>query len=93
LIINEAMCAGLPVVVGDKVGCVTDLVHEGEKGFTVPAGDVRKLTEALRQILTNPELRRAMSRRSAEIIDAQCYDGLRTALLRLDRKPSTATLP
>jgi glycosyltransferase involved in cell wall biosynthesis len=97
LIVNEAMCAGLPVVVGDKVGCVTDLVHEGENGFTVPAGDVRKLTEALRQILTNPELRRAMSRRSAEIIEdwsyAQCYDGLRTALLRLDRKPSTATLP
>jgi glycosyltransferase involved in cell wall biosynthesis len=90
LVVNEAMCAGLPVVVGEKVGCVRDLVRAGENGFTVPAGDVTKLIEAVRPILTNPELRRAMSRRSAELIErwsyAQCYEGLRTALLRLDRK-------
>jgi hypothetical protein len=34
---NEVMCAGLPVVVADGVGCVPDLVVAGETGFTCTA--------------------------------------------------------
>ncbi len=34
LVVNEAMAAGLPVVVSDAAGCSLDLVREGENGFT-----------------------------------------------------------
>ena len=32
LVVNEALAAGLPVVVSDRVGCQPDLVIEGETG-------------------------------------------------------------
>ena len=47
LVINEAMCAGIPVVVSREVGCVPDLVENGVNGFTQPAGDVEALAAAL----------------------------------------------
>ncbi len=33
LVVNEAMAAGKPVVVTDKVGCAIDLVEQGKNGF------------------------------------------------------------
>src|SRR5439155_18234313 len=39
LAVNEAMCAGLPVVVSREVGCVPDLVRDGVNGFTPCVGD------------------------------------------------------
>ena len=41
LAINEAMCAGLPVIVSREVGCAFDLVTDGENGFTPAAGGHR----------------------------------------------------
>ena len=34
LAVNEAMCAGLPVVVSREVGCVADLVRDGINGYS-----------------------------------------------------------
>jgi len=51
LVVNEAMCFGLPVVVSDVVGCAPDLVHNGENGYIFPAGNVEKLSEVLKKIL------------------------------------------
>jgi glycosyltransferase involved in cell wall biosynthesis len=47
LVVNEAMAAGLPVVVSDAAGCAIDLVREGENGFTYPCGDVSVLSARL----------------------------------------------
>jgi len=47
MVINEALCFSLPVVVSDQVGAREDLVHEGSNGFTFPVGDVDKLAEIL----------------------------------------------
>jgi glycosyltransferase involved in cell wall biosynthesis len=84
LIVNEVMCAGLPVVVADKVGCVPDLVGHGDNGFLFEAGDVAGLVDALQPLLTDPELRQRMGRRSRERISGwsyeQCLEGLRLAL-------------
>jgi glycosyltransferase involved in cell wall biosynthesis len=86
LIVNEAMCAGLPVVVSSEIGCTVDLVRPGENGFTFEARDIEGLTNALRPIVNNVELRRAMSRKSVEIIERwsyhNCRDGLREAVSR-----------
>jgi glycosyltransferase involved in cell wall biosynthesis len=89
LIVNEAMCAGLPVVVGADAGCVPDLVRHGENGFLVQPADVKGLTAALRRIVTNPQLALKMSARSREIISTwgfeQCLGGLRQSLARCPR--------
>lgn len=55
LVVNEAMCFGLPVIVSDMVGCASDLVHEGENGYTFPVGDVEALAERLSKIFHHPQ--------------------------------------
>ena len=84
LAVNEAMCAGLPIVLSDEVGCVADLVRDGENGATFPAGDVERFAAALRPLIANADLRRHMGAVSRDIIDrwsyAECLTGLRAAL-------------
>lgn len=84
LVVNEAMCAGLPVVVADGVGCVPDLVYDSENGYVFKAGDVDGLVGALEPLLADEELRRRMGQRSREIIAgwsyAECQEGLRKAM-------------
>ncbi|MGC1859729.1 MAG: glycosyltransferase family 4 protein [Methylocystis sp.] len=86
LIVNEAMCAGLPVVVSAEVGCVADLVENGGNGQTFQARDVGGLTDALRPIVADPTLRKAMSARGRELIQRwsyrECLEGLREAVAR-----------
>ena len=94
LAINEAMCAGLPIVASSEIGCVPDLVHDGCNGRTFSAGDVGGLTEALQPLLTDPELRRRMGESSRNIIArwsyAECQAGLRAALASVGLAPVTA---
>ena len=66
LIVNEAMCAGLPVVVGNQVGCVPDLVKDGENGHLVASGDPVGLAAALRSLVGSAELRRQMGSKSLD---------------------------
>jgi glycosyltransferase involved in cell wall biosynthesis len=91
LIVNEAMCAGLPIVVSAAAGCATDLVRQGENGFVFAAGSVDALADALRPIITDAGLRQSMSRKSIEIIEGwnygRCLDGLRDAVARCCRDP------
>jgi glycosyltransferase involved in cell wall biosynthesis len=87
LVVNEAMCAGLPIVVSRELGCAADLLRHGENGFAFPVGDVDALADALRPLILDPGLRAAMSRASLSIIGgwdfACCLDGLRETLGRL----------
>ncbi len=50
LVVNEALAAGLPCVVGDRVGCAPDLIVPGETGEVFPSGDARALAEALTRV-------------------------------------------
>ncbi len=53
LAINEVMNAGKAVVVSDRVGCVPDLVKEGQNGRTFPVGDIAALAESIRFCIIN----------------------------------------
>jgi len=55
----EAMAAELPVV-ASAVGGLAELVEDGATGLLVPAGDERALTEALRRLIDDADLRRSM---------------------------------
>ena len=67
LVINEAMCAGLPVVASTGIGAARDLVRNGENGRIFEVGDLASLADALRAILVDPVLRERMGRASKEI--------------------------
>jgi glycosyltransferase involved in cell wall biosynthesis len=60
LVVNEAMAAGLPVIVSNRVGCVDDLVLDGATGLIVPGCDVNKLSEAMSCLAENDQLRQLM---------------------------------
>ena len=80
MVINEAMCAGLPIVASSEIGSVPDLVYDGRNGRTFSAGNVRGLADALRPLLTNPELRLRMGKASQEIIAGWSYAEFRPGL-------------
>lgn len=80
LIVNEVMNAGKPIIVSEGVGAADDLVRNGENGYIVPVGDTTALTNALRNITTNPALQKSMGQRSKEIIDRWGFDENRIAL-------------
>jgi glycosyltransferase involved in cell wall biosynthesis len=84
LAVNEAMCAGLPIVASTEIGCVPDLVHDGRNGRIFPAGNIVALAEALRPLIADAALRRRMGQASRDIIAgwsyAECEAGLAAAL-------------
>jgi glycosyltransferase involved in cell wall biosynthesis len=73
LVVNEAMCFALPVVVTDKVGAGGDLVRHGVNGFVYPVGDVDALAAHLRQLLADAGLRQRMGIESRGIIRKWSY--------------------
>lgn len=91
LVVNEAMCAGLPIVTTDVVGAARDLVRNGGNGFTYRPGDVPGLAGALRPLVADATLRQQMGQQSRDIINTwsfeECRVGLKAALASLPRKP------
>lgn len=55
----EAMASSLPVLT-TRVGGISELVADGVSGYLVPPGNVDALTERLRDLLSDPELRARM---------------------------------
>ncbi|WP_435184037.1 glycosyltransferase family 4 protein [Cylindrospermopsis raciborskii G7] len=50
LVVNEAMAAGLPVLVSNRCGCYEDLIIEGINGFGFDPENVQQLTELMCKI-------------------------------------------
>jgi glycosyltransferase involved in cell wall biosynthesis len=74
LVVNEAMCFKLPIIVSDLVGCARDLVRNGENGYVFPGGDVDRLKECLEELVQNDEKRRNFGEKSFEIIQSYGYE-------------------
>ncbi len=69
LVVNEAMAAGLPVLLSRSVGCLPDLLEEGANGFSFDAGKVSSIAACLGDFARlSDERLAAMGRRSAELI-------------------------
>jgi glycosyltransferase involved in cell wall biosynthesis len=87
LAVNEAMCAGLPIVVSREVGCVPDLVSDGVNGFTPEVADIEGLASSLRRLIEDAGLRRRQGEASLARIAQwgypQCLEGMRSALADL----------
>jgi glycosyltransferase involved in cell wall biosynthesis len=64
LVVNEAMAAGMPVVVSDETGAAPDLVRDSGAGVVYECGDVEALAAALRRLLESACDRTEMSQRA-----------------------------
>jgi glycosyltransferase involved in cell wall biosynthesis len=84
LAVNEAMCAGLPIVLSSEIGCAEDLVANGMNGATFKAGDVGGLAAALRPLIKDPNHRADAGKASLDRISHWGYredaEGLRAAI-------------
>jgi glycosyltransferase involved in cell wall biosynthesis len=68
LVVNEAMCFGLPIIASDKVGAALDLVRDGVNGFVFPAGRIELLADCLRKMILDKHTREQMGARSRDMI-------------------------
>lgn len=75
LVVNEAMAAGLPVVVSQGAGCAADLVDEGRNGFAVPSGNAAALADRMGRVAALSTAERiAFEDRSRQIVAAYDLD-------------------
>jgi glycosyltransferase involved in cell wall biosynthesis len=68
LVVNEAMAAGLPIVISRQCGCASSLLREGENGFCASFDSLEELAARLAQLDTDAALRQRMGARSRELI-------------------------
>ena len=62
LVVNEAMAAGLPVIVSNKVGAGYDLVESCVSGFVFRYDDIGALSERMKEIASDKKLYDELSR-------------------------------
>jgi len=88
-VVNEAMAAGLPVIITDQCGPAGDLVEHGVNGFIIRPSDEAALASALEEILVDGPLRRQMGAASLAAISTWNYEtgieGLVAAAQRFGR--------
>lgn len=68
LVVNEAMAAGLALIAGNEVGCVPDLIKDGDNGFIVESS-VESVRVAM-QKLVDKDLIRQFSGRSIDKVSS-----------------------
>lgn len=68
LVVNEAMCCGLPVITTNVAGCSRDLIVPGENGYIINPKNSDEILQALVNVFKDPSRSELMGRRSLEII-------------------------
>lgn len=74
VVVNEALGAGLPILVSDAVGAGRDLVQDGINGFVTPVGDAPSLAAAIARLASDDGLRREMAAKSREFANSWGLD-------------------
>ena len=85
MVLAEAGAAGLPAIT-TSVGGTAEIVKDHETGFVLPVGDVTRLTETLKTLIENPQLRLQQGTHAREVIrqrfNAEDNTGQLLALLK-----------
>jgi glycosyltransferase involved in cell wall biosynthesis len=82
MVLSEAGAAGMAII-STSVAGIPEIVLNGETGLTVPVGDAASLTQALRDLATNPALRMTLGERAMAHVTRH-YDAPTNASLLLD---------
>jgi glycosyltransferase involved in cell wall biosynthesis len=83
MVLSEAGAAGMAIISTKNMAAIPEFVRDGETGLTVPAGDAVSLTQALRDLATNPTLRMTLGERAAAHVTRH-YDAPTNANRLLD---------
>jgi len=71
----EAAATGRPIVATDTAGC-REIVRHKENGLLVPVGDPQALAGAITDLLSDPEMRRAMGMRGRRLVESEFTEKL-----------------
>jgi glycosyltransferase involved in cell wall biosynthesis len=82
MVLSEAGAAGMAII-STNVAAIPEIVRNGETGLTVPVGDAVSLTQALRDLATNPTLRMTLGERAMAHVTRH-YDARTNANRLLD---------
>ncbi len=82
-VVNEAMEAGLAVIVSDRVGARRPLVQHGSNGYVFANDSVEGLQSAIENLVNNRELLKSMKTRSLETIKLYRPKAIANSLLDL----------
>ena len=55
IVVNEALCFELPIIVSDQVGSAVDLVIPEGNGYTFPAADTLQLTDKIERMMNQTD--------------------------------------
>lgn len=93
LVVNEAMAAGLPVLVSNRCGCAVDLVEEGRNGYRFDPHDAFSLPAAMHRLATSGPALADMGRASEQIIARWSPENFARNLARAAELAIATTLP
>lgn len=82
LVLNEAMCCELPVVVSNGVSAAADLVKHEKNGYIFPKHDIDALAGYLKELISNSEKRKSMGQESLRIISSWNYEACEQTILK-----------
>lgn len=82
LVVNEALAAGLPVIVSENCGCAPDLVKEGVNGYTVHPDDIRQIASAIEKTFTELD-RKAAAKEARRLTEQWSFAGSRASFTEL----------
>lgn len=68
LVLNEAMCFGLPVIASDMCGAAKDLIKDGKNGYIVPVENEEALSDRVIELLKDDVKLEVFGNKSREII-------------------------
>ena len=85
IVLLEAMAAGLPIVASNIAGYRT-VLSDGQEGRLTPPGQTECLTDALRQLLNQPQQRREMGQRGRLKASQYSWDQIVDQILELYRE-------
>jgi glycosyltransferase involved in cell wall biosynthesis len=86
LVVNEAMAAGLPIIVSSRCGCADDLIEQGGNGFVFDAADSAALANYMYRVSTlSQEERDRMGQRSLDIISRYSPESFASEVWRIAR--------
>ncbi|MBA7515425.1 D-inositol-3-phosphate glycosyltransferase [subsurface metagenome] len=71
LAIVEGHALGKPVI-GANIGCIPELVKDGETGLLFEPGNADDLAEKIQWMVENPKERQAMGLRARELVEKEC---------------------
>ncbi|HLV34991.1 MAG TPA: glycosyltransferase, partial [Spirillospora sp.] len=80
LVAAEAMASGIPVV-GSNVGGMPEIIQQGINGYMFEPGDLDTMVAQVRELVENPDKRRAMGRAARESMCKMSWEEVMDELL------------